>query len=64
MVKFSQFAYIALLKTLWFNLRYFPIREGLKFPVLIARGVYVRCCNRGFCDFMGGKNRHAEIWIR
>lgn len=54
MKKFGQIAYIALLKTLWFNLRYFPLREGFKFPVLIARGVSIRFCNRGFCEFMGG----------
>lgn len=40
---------IAPIKTLWFNFSYFPFKEACKIPVILARGVVVSCCHKGFC---------------
>lgn len=44
---------VALLKTLWFNFRYFPFQQACKLPVILAKGVHVRYCHKGFCEIRG-----------
>lgn len=50
----KQVLHIAFLKTIWFNLRYFPLNDALKMPVIIAKGINVRYCYKGFCEIIMG----------
>ena len=34
-------------KTLYFNLKYLPIKQGIRFPVLLSKEVNVNKCYRG-----------------
>ena len=42
MKKFVQTLKYINLKTIWFNLKYLPIKDALKFPILISNKVYLR----------------------
>jgi acetyltransferase-like isoleucine patch superfamily enzyme len=42
MSKFYNILKIINLKTIWFNLKYFPLRQALKLPVLISKNVYLK----------------------
>lgn len=42
---------VGFFKTIWFNLRYLPLRHALKFPFLLARNTKINYCRRGFCKF-------------
>ena len=52
-MKWKQIIYINYIKTIWFNFRYLPLDEALRFPVLLARKVKIRHCHRSFCEFKG-----------
>ena len=51
---FKQLLFVSILKTVWFNFRFFPLKEAFRLPVLLARRVQIRHCYRGFCKFQGG----------
>lgn len=36
--------YLGLFKSLYFNIKYFGIKQGLKLPVLLTNSVILRCC--------------------
>lgn len=42
MRKIIKFIKFINLKTVWFNLKYFPIGQALKLPILISKNVYLR----------------------
>ncbi len=49
----SELGLRGLIKTIWFNCRYLPLREAFYLPFFIAGKVQVRNCHRGFCEFRG-----------
>lgn len=49
-----QVLHIGFFKTLWFNYKYFPLKEAVYLPVILARDVQVRSCRKGFCSFLDG----------
>ena len=52
--KFKVFFQIAPIRTILFNLKYFPLKEAFRFPVFLAHGVSIVHCYKGFCEFEGG----------
>lgn len=49
-----QILHIGLLKTIWFNFRYLPLKEALYLPIILARNVQIRSCRKHFCTFVDG----------
>lgn len=54
MVGIKRSLWIAPIKTLWFNFRYFPFLQAIRIPVVLTRRVNVTCCYRWFCELRGG----------
>lgn len=61
MKKFKQIIHIGILKTLWFNYRYFKLKEAVFLPVILARDVQIRQCKRGFCKLLGGRGKFGVL---
>lgn len=51
---FSKFKSLGILKTLWFNFRYIPLKQAYKLPFLLSSNTRIISCKRGFCYFRGG----------
>ena len=50
----SKFKSVGILKTLWFNFRYLPLKQAYKLPFILSSNSRIISCRRGFCYFMGG----------
>jgi len=53
-IDIKKLLFLAPVKTVWFNFRYLPFKEAIKFPIILARNVSVRYCHKGFCQFDDG----------